>query len=36
MTQRFVIAMGQEFAPKDVVNDNAVGETDWDKFMDAT
>jgi len=35
MTQRFVIAMGQEFAPKDVVNDNAFGETDWDKFMDA-
>jgi len=36
MTQRFIMAMGQEFTPKDVVNDNSAGETDWDAFMDAT
>ena len=33
MTQNYIIQMGAMFAPKDVVNDNAVGETDWDKFM---
>lgn len=35
MAQRFVITIGQEFAPKEVVNDNSGVETDWDKFMDA-
>lgn len=33
MTEKFVIAMGESFAPKAVVNDNSDTGTDWDKFM---
>jgi len=33
LTQDYIVAMGAEFAPKDVINDNSAGEVDWDKFM---
>lgn len=36
MSEKFIMAMGEEFSPKDTVNDNADGETNWDKFMDTT
>lgn len=33
MTQQYIIAMGESFAPTAVVNDNSDVGTDWDKFM---
>lgn len=33
MTQDFVLAMGQAITPQQVVNDNGVDNTDWEKFM---
>lgn len=33
MTQDFILAMGQAIAPSQVVNDNGVDSTDWEKFM---
>ena len=35
MTQEFIVAMGESFAPKEVVNNNTHLETDWDEFMNA-
>lgn len=36
MTQNYILAMGEAFAPKKVVNDNVVGtETDWEAFLSA-
>ena len=34
MTQNFIVAMGNEFGPKQQVNDNSeTGEVDWDKYI---
>ena len=29
----FMLAMSDQFAPKAAVNDNGVGDTDWEEFM---
>lgn len=34
MTQDYIIAMGESFTPKAVVNDNSGGETDWEKYLE--
>lgn len=33
MTQEFIVAMGQEFAPKADTTNNPDGEPDWEKFL---
>jgi len=33
MSEKFIMAMGEEFSPKEVINDNSTEGTDWDKFM---
>jgi len=35
MTQDYVVAMGETFAPKPVVNDSSNTEVDWEAFMQA-
>jgi len=35
MTQDFIIAMGAEFAPKETLNDNGAGDTDWAMFLES-
>ena len=36
MTENYIVAMGESFAPKASVNDNAAaGEVDWDAFLSA-
>lgn len=34
MSEKYIMAMGEQFAPKEVINDNSAAGTDWDKFMD--
>ena len=33
MTQDYVVAMGAAFRPQETVNNNAVGEVDWESFL---